>query len=127
MGKTYRKPHKLPLAKRSRTIPIYGRGDDANRYYHCWFCGFVCDVERDALGGADSGSGVGHVDALEPSGEADGQVRLKSCLGGMLEHYHVAQKLGPDGETPYQVYHNYKANISSGCPFCGSKNWRGDY
>jgi hypothetical protein len=29
--------------------------------------------------------------------------------------------------APIPVYHYHKSNITAGCPFCGSTNWRGDY
>lgn len=126
MGKTYRRSHKIPAPHRSRTRPVRGRGRDADRYFKCWYCGFVCDVERDELGGSESGSGVAHTDALELSGESDG-IPLSIALGGDIGHYHVAIELESDQDTPKTTYHNFISDISSGCPFCGSKNWRGDY
>ena len=59
-GHRYRKSR---IPKDSRTIPIYGdpiKGDGNNdgKYYKCWNCGFVCDVDRDALGDGQSRDGV---------------------------------------------------------------------
>lgn len=124
---TYRKPYRPPLPKRSRTLPIKGRGDDAGRYFHCWFCGFVCDSERDALGDSDSNSGVAHTDAMDLAVDNYSEGINKSVLGGDINCFEVGMELGADGSTPKEVVHNHKCNIDSGCPFCGSKNWRGDY
>jgi hypothetical protein len=33
---------------------------------------------------------------------------------------------GADGESK-TIVHDYKSNVSRGCPFCGTTNWRGDY
>jgi rubrerythrin len=48
---------KLPRQKRS--LPIYGEREDANKYWHCWNCGFVCNIQRDTLDtGAHATAGV---------------------------------------------------------------------
>jgi hypothetical protein len=127
MGGTYRKAYRPPLPRRSRTLPIHGTGDDADRYYHCWFCGFVCDADRDELGGSDSPSGVGHTEAMDLACDNSPESICKSTLGGDVNCFEVGMRLGQDDSTPLEVVHNHKCDISSGCPFCGSKNWRGDY
>ena len=92
----YRRPHKRSLRKESRTLPIFGKGEDEGKYYHCWNCGFVCDVDRDALGDSDSSSGVAHKDALQPVGNfaPNGEAENYACLGGIIGHYHVAARIG---------------------------------
>ena len=92
------------LPKESKTIPIYGHpergdGEDNGKYYRCWNCGFVCNVDRDALGDQSSRSGA----AYETYAQVD--------------EYGVAT-----GKTRYKV-----SESSTGCPLCHSKNWRGDY
>ncbi len=124
----YTRAHKRKLRRESRTLPIFGKGDDAGRYFHCWHCGFVCDVERDALGDSDSSSGVNHTDGLNPVGDnAPGDsAGNHATLGGDVGHYHVAARIGAD-DDPKSVERVYTPDISMGCPFCGSTNWRGDY
>jgi len=61
----YTRPHKRKLAKRSRTLPVYGEGADKGKYFRCWNCGWVCNVDRDKLGDSDSGSGNEHTDYHE--------------------------------------------------------------
>ena len=39
---------------------------------------------------------------------------------------HVLLENGVDGE-PKTVRLNWTPDVTSGCPFCGTKNWRGDY
>lgn len=56
--RTFHRVRKNRIRKRSRTLPIpghedYGDGRDADRYFKCWNCGFICDSERDATN-ADS-------------------------------------------------------------------------
>lgn len=124
----YTRAHKRALRKESRTLPIYGKGDDEGKYFHCWNCGFVCDKDRDELGDSDSSSGLAHKDALQPVGEfaPNGKAANEACLGGSTGHYHVAALIGADSD-PKTVNHVYEPDISYGCPFCGSTNWRGDY
>jgi len=129
VGGTYKKPHRTRLPKRSRTRPIYGKGDDADRYFKCWNCGFVCDSHRDELGDSESRAGDDHTDyhnLVENESQLRPNPGNKACLGGDIGHYHVAMLLGPD-ENPKTVYHELTSDISRGCPFCGSTNWRGDY
>ena len=125
---SYTRPYKRSLKKRSRTLPVFGRGDDAGRYYRCWNCGFVCDVERDELGDADSTAGDDHTDinnlanANPYTNNAANHISLRTCVG----HQYVAMRIGADGE-PKTIVHLHTTDISRGCPFCGSTNWRGDY
>lgn len=125
---TYTRPHKRKLRKESRTLPIYGKGDDAGRYFHCWNCGFVCDVRRDELGDAESTAGDDHLDVYgiaqeNPYTENPGKY---ATLNGDTGHFHVALEIGADS-NPKSVRHDFKSDVTKGCPFCGSTNWRGDF
>ena len=92
------------LRKDSKTIPLKGhpeRGDglDFGKYYRCWHCGFVCNVERDALGDAQSRSGT------------------------VTELYNQVDEYGDaNGDQRYKV-----SESSTGCPLCHSRNWLGTY
>jgi len=125
---TYTRPYRRSIRKRSRTLPIYGKGDDANRYFRCWFCGFVCDSWRDELGDAESSSGDDHTDYHNPANpdpytnNPGNHQSIRTCL----QHHYVAMRLGPDGE-PETIVHGHTTDVSKGCPFCGSTNYRGDY
>lgn len=123
----YTRPHKRKLKKRSRTLPIFGKGEDADKFYHCWYCGFVCDVDRNELGDSASKSGDHHLDALAPIVNVDsGNAGNFATLGGCTGHYHVAARIGADS-NPKEVVHNFTSDVSRGCPMCGSTNYRGDY
>jgi hypothetical protein len=60
-----------------------------------------------------------------PNPQLNGPGR-KICLGGDIGHYHVAMRIGADSEIQ-PIVHDYKSDVSRGCPFCGTTNWRGDY
>lgn len=127
------------IRKRSRTLPIKGRVNKIGKSYRCWNCGFVCTEGRDALAGPDDRANVIPTDYTEkyPSAtgifsgteglSADGKtpLQLLAISGGAMGRV-VTLKLGSDGE-PVFLTHAHRAKVTSGCPFCGTKNWRGDY
>ena len=127
----YTRAHKRKLIKRSRTLPVYGEGADKDKYFRCWNCGWICNVDRDELGDSDSSAGDEHTDYHEThhcsTYDAPSDASRYATLGGDTGHYQVAQNIvTPDGEAEL-VRHKYTSDISRGCPFCGSTNWRGDY
>lgn len=139
------------IRKQSRTIPIpghidYGDGKDAGKYYRCWNCGFICNVDRDELGGPEERDAVSYkvytgsfsTDTLDSSeditmihhgAEVDGinddVYPLSTKLTFRSQHVIMENDLAGD---PKAVRVNYTPDEGSGgCPFCHTKNWRGDY
>jgi len=105
--------------KDSKTIPVHGsdsRGDgkDSGKYYECWHCGFICDVDRDALGDSQSIAQITNksYDLLDEFG--DSVADTGGCKHTIFEG---------EGYTT----NRYVPVVESGCPFCGTKNYRGDY
>lgn len=105
--------------KDSRTLPLYGsdtRGDglDSGRYYECWNCGFICDTDRDALGDAQSKANITtkSYQLLDEYGNA------VSSTGGAKHTIFTGE-----GYTTVR----YEPEVGSGCPLCGTLNWKGDY
>ena len=148
------------LRNESRTIPLYGsvergNGLDDGRYFRCWNCGFVCNEDRDSLGGSESRDGIYYEDFPIPVYGADTAVDNSDIarLGGSIANqtivaeriqypafvgqpYYPGQPVAPDAmqaddddfDPIYQSrYHHIKPVVGQGCPFCGSLNWRGDY
>jgi len=117
------------LAGRSKAIPIKGNGLDSGKYYRCWNCGFIVDSTRDTIGGEHSGSGDNHLDFHSPAhGAKDNSSELNglSVLRGDIGFSMVALENGSDG-TPKSIRHDFKSNITGGCPMCGTFNYKGDY
>jgi len=113
------------LRKESRTYPIYGsdeRGDglDSQRYWRCWNCGFVCDVERDFLGGDEERSQVEPIAYNQTTDDLS--TAAYHCEGAAGATQVICEAAGG---TWSRV--RYKPEVNSGCPFCGTPNWRGDY
>lgn len=118
----YTKPSKWRLPKEARSIPVRGKGDDAGKYFECWNCGFICNIDRDDSSGSTAGDN--HIDYSSPalgyveSGEGDRIMTLDSP-----NFYHTMLEPGSDGE-PKTIVHSHLTNITKGCPFCGTTNYR---
>ena len=154
-----RKNYSSRIRKESRTILLYGDPDRGNglddgRYYRCWNCGFICNIDRDALGGQESRDGISY-EAFTL--DTDPSLNSISRLGGSFSPSTISPKERVGGTTergtgfigrlaimsgnpsfitlaigntidgiqlePYYI----KPVVNSGCPFCGSLNWKGDY
>jgi len=97
-----------------RTIPMYGEGDDAGKYFRCWNCGFICNIDRDALGDGDGRAYTEFGITTEPlyPVDDDGGPPYAAVLKGINEYHTVGLHDG------YQVG-------GTGCPLCHTLNWRG--
>ncbi len=131
IGRARKRGRRLP--KESKTIPlkgnkVRGNGEDFGKYYRCWNCDFVCNVERDSLGDSQSRGGDNHDDYHTPTYGLQEQDNLShlSVLSGDINGFHVALENGSDG-NPKVIRHDHESVITGGCPCCGSMNWRGDY
>ena len=123
---------KSNLPKQSRTIrrkadkfrgarSAGGTGEDYKKYYRCWNCGFVCNEDRDALGGSSSGDGISIIPFTIPISIMNALLYMGDSVIGN------AYVIGDDTTINEPVKRNLKPDVNSGCPFCGSLNWRGDY
>lgn len=126
---TRRHPGRTKVQHDARTRPLKpARWEDEGRYFRCWNCGFVCDSQRDSLGGAEDRAGTNTEFAqttLPDNRWIDyfgTQVpAILRCRGNT-----VLMKLGPDGVATQPML-SYSPTVEKYCPFCGSPNWRGDY
>lgn len=114
---------KLPHDK--RVIKLYGEHEDKGVYYGCWNCGFVMDSDRDAYGDGNSRHGITYSEYAIAVADRTHRGDLNSVtpsLDGAV-HYQVAMENGADG-NPQDVVHYYKPVVGTGCPFCGTLNWK---
>lgn len=120
----------------SRTLPVIGEGADKGKYYRCWNCGFICDKERDYLG---DGTGVTAKEALPASSDGRCSLRTNRTLPAspagtasssilatlpVLEGPDFVGTVGGSTSVPQNIRYTFEPNVSSGCPFCGSTNWK---
>ena len=118
---------KTRLWKERKTIPVRANDlhagrerTDQGRYFRCWHCGFVCDIERDILSDQQSGMSVyNYVDTVSAGlGTNSTKIYLSGpkfswrtfLLDNQGEHVTIRQNLG--------------AQSAGGCPLCSTKAWR---
>ena len=108
------------LPKRKRTIPLQGDLEDSGRYYRCWNCGFINDIERNQVG---DGDGTTQLDAPEI---AMGSILTDDVLSGViiLDDMFTLLENGSDGNPVTTYRHNNYLKVIGGCSLCGSRNYR---
>lgn len=117
--------------RRSRRIPIRGYNADTGRYFRCWNCGFICNKDRDLLGDNDSQPGTVYTVYTPPadatiagSGDPLAVISVMDSISSMG----VSLATDTDGSSITATTSPILYDISgTGCPFCHSLNWRGDY
>ena len=130
----------------SRTVCVGDETDQDNGIlYHCWWCGFTCNDSRDIVGGDDTPNQISYQDftvtaegftgtesGIEGTEYHDGGLASKSLMLNSPDNNELHNgvipmvRAGSDG-NPQTTVHNFTATPSGGCPFCGCKNYRGDY
>jgi len=113
----------------SRSIAVYGDppmgdGVDYGEWYRCWYCKQLNNTNKSKLGGSDSTDGVAYEDY--PDSPDYSLIQGIAVMGGISNTF-TAQANGSDG-NPIPVMNNIRVSDGgTGCSFCGSLNWRGDY
>jgi len=126
MKRKLRINHRSKKLKRGRNArAIYGadvRGDgrDSGKYWECQHCGFICNVERDYLGGAEERATVAPI-AYDQTTD-DLSTAKYHCQGAAGATQTLCEAAGGTWSKE-----RYKPSGNSGCPFCFSPNWRGDF
>ena len=113
--------------KDARNHPLYGsevfgNGEHSGKYFRCWNCGARCDKDRESLGGPFDGNGNEYEDVKVLSPSRTG----KAVLGGPIGS-HVAAALDAAGDAKIPEPSTIKSVATSGCWFCGCKNYKGEY
>jgi hypothetical protein len=93
---------KTRLPKRKRVVKIHGAFEDKGKYFYCWNCGVICDVDRNA--GAEGYGGVA-------------TAFTESYTKTVEDDYHMTG----EGSVTH-TYIPYEVAISRGCWFCGATN-----
>lgn len=139
--------------ERCRVLASAATVFDADKYYRCANCGFICKIGRDSLGGSSSVSGSypnDYVVKEDPTAQnADVRNRLPQNSLPASVSFETLNQIGaifqtiasPDrpfgsglfggdgfGGAPdlVTIRHSYAADVTGGCPLCSTLNWRGD-
>jgi hypothetical protein len=118
---------------------------DKDRYFRCWNCGFICDVQRDALGkdmrSRDSSEYYNQYYPQSTQGDRSQTTDYQLGLEGMtdsetgnpraniplarlatLRGRAIAMESSADG-TAKPIRLTYEPKTEGGCPFCGTTNY----
>ena len=136
---------RIPVRSRDNVTESNGIDDrgDTGKLFRCWNCGFPCNSDRDGLGDKDSKAAVSpqiydQKYSSDNDNTTDGSTRqIGSPIHGdnngvpllrmlVVRTGHVIHKKDAAGDN-VAIAHNWEPNVTGGCPFCGSRNWRGDY
>lgn len=94
--------------------PIRGGGEDAGRYFRCGYCGFICSVDRDELGGPEDESSITPTAYTQLDQYGNTKYHCQGAAG-KTEAICVAAG-GTWSSTRYQPV------VNMYCPLCGSPN-----
>jgi hypothetical protein len=127
MARLHHRNRSRKLRKEARRIPVpghfdYGDGRDAGKYFRCWNCGWICDVDRDKLGGVDDRPGVSPK-AYTMIGQYGTALRGGASDNSGSRDLLAGDEMTGEGYTTTR----YVPEVSEGCPLCGTVNWRGDH
>ena len=120
-GSRYIRYSQKRLRKQKKTIRLYGENEDAGKYYRCWNCGFICNIDRDSLG---DGDGLTHTDFYISSyGSHDSSSPLNAfvVLDGINEGHVLLKSMADSSTEP--IYHELQTG-GNGCPSCHTLNWK---
>jgi hypothetical protein len=126
VGKTYRRTT-LPRERKTIRLKAGDKGTgreqiDHGRYFRCWHCGFICDIERDELSEGRNGATVTNyyqnsTGAIAGSGERSAMLVLK-----MHQRNFILPKVDSSG-TAVPVMGHWVVS-GTGCPLCHARSWR---
>lgn len=94
-----------------------GSEEDRNKWFRCWNCGFPYDASKVSTGDR---SNISHEDFSVPSETTEPE--LKVLLIEKINTTGTMMLNGASGSAITDYYTPRKAVVSSGCPFCGTRN-----
>ena len=128
------------VPRKKRTIKVYGSGDDDGKWYRCWHCGFINNIDRNIVG---DGEGLAYqitIDGVtypvaDPSPSSmvnytygDGTYFGDGSIDGSGTNYApgaLQTFVGVTGKAGVTTsYMSVESVAVSGCSFCGCKNYR---
>jgi hypothetical protein len=121
---------KAKLPKERRTIPlrandrISGREQiDDGKYFRCWYCGFVCNIERDELSERGPGTILTNVFITQyANGPGEPYQDPEAIKLGMGGYDFVLPKADANGD-PVVIRQDYMIT-GTGCPLCHCRAWK---
>lgn len=95
---------------------------DAGRYFRCWNCGFVCDIERDALDDGRHGATATVYTTPAPGATPEDPLSTVVLVDGTGILDVVSPVLDAGGDAV--VIRNVYEVGGTGCPLCHTRAWK---
>jgi len=103
-----------------RSIPVPGADEQAGKFFRCWNCGYTCNTDRDKLG---DGVGYHATDQILGDVFANGRTSKDNTLSISLTT--DVSIIEVDSNSDPKVFKtNFSQITFSGCPLCGSRNYK---
>lgn len=102
-----------------RTLPIYGEGEDAGKWYRCWHCGFINNADRNNVGDGDGRTYTDFTTTSHGKADSSDPDNAYVVLDGINEG-HVSLKTDNGQDV---VPHSFAVQ-GTGCSLCHSQNYR---
>jgi hypothetical protein len=113
---------------RKRSIPQYGEKDDAGKWYRCWFCTQLCNIDREELGGTEAAHGSRPTASFTtPTNVARPGVPGDENSSKLVVKFHGQPKwviLRAEDDGTATTYKNEWVAAGVGCPFCFTRAWK---
>jgi hypothetical protein len=104
------------LRHEKRTISMPGSQEYDGKFFRCWHCGFVGnDIDRNAVGDGDGTTYSITTLTNDPYGQGNTATKIASSGKTVLM---------PSSGLSFTERHDISATASSGCAFCGCRNYR---
>jgi hypothetical protein len=126
------------IPRQKRKLPIFGSvsyingspvKDQSNKLFRCWNCGFPCNSDDNATGDGAGYRIVDRVDSiyLDTNSSSIEYPQSNGIFAIMIEDELITtpllSKIDSEG-NPVEPIHSLSKEVFSGCPMCGTRNWK---
>jgi hypothetical protein len=113
------------LPKRKRVVKLHGAFEDDNRWFYCWNCGFINNVDRNANFEGYGNEGIDFIPE-NPTPQEEyhdlGMMPDNTLNMELVGEIGTVLKTGHDGTPVITYYTPRRVNNTKGCSLCGATN-----
>lgn len=106
--------HRGKTPRKNKAKVMQGSFEDRSKYYKCWNCGFIFDIDQVSIGGDKAGNYSAPPESPVYNDGGKLYMETLSNLGGVCR----TDSTGVVNQPVVLGYHK----VSSGCPACGYTN-----
>lgn len=121
------KYHRNRVPRKKRALQIYGEGGDTGKWYKCWYCGFINNIDRNQVADEFTAENGSQSLVLEYDGFSPNTFGMEDARYTVLtiDNAQSVSLMELDGAGDIKpIYAPRYPNVTRGCSFCGSTNYR---